>query len=95
MFVVVAAAYQRGDTHNPPLYGFERQSFGAGVPDLIAFSIPRHLYVSCTHHGRIAMQTRNARIVQPNMGRNRRCPARSKLATRREDTPRMGAQAGN
>jgi hypothetical protein len=95
MFVVVAAAYQRADTHNPPFSTSARHSFASNDRDYIAFYIPGHHYRPASRHGSLPAQTRATRILQPDMGRYRRRATRPKRPTRREDTPRMGAQARN
>jgi hypothetical protein len=96
MFVVVAAACQRADTHNPPFFASsERRSFASDVHDYIASYIPGHHYPPARSHGPLAAQTRDTCILQPDMERHRRRAPRPQLPARREDTPRMGAQAGN
>jgi hypothetical protein len=43
MFVVVGAAYQRANTHNPPpLSARQRHSFGSSVHEYIVSYIPGH-----------------------------------------------------
>jgi hypothetical protein len=95
VFVVVAAAYQRPDTHNLRFSTFDRQSRGSDAHGYLASYISEHLYPSIAHYGTLTTQTRATSTIRPDMGRRRRRFLRSRLVTCRQDTPRMGTQAGD
>jgi hypothetical protein len=95
VFVVVAAAYQRPDTHNPRFSRFDGQFLGPDAHGYLASYISVHLYPSIAHYGTFTTQTRAASTIRPNMGRHRCRLPRSRLVTCRQDTPRMGTQAGD